>query len=82
MFLGYYLPIQLLSESLSSVCDDRVLDFSPCSDPSHKLRDVAITFSNARINKPTRLSGCNLATNTAASLCIHYNKHLTTSITN
>ena len=37
-FLGCYLAIQLLLKSLPDMCN--VTSFSPCTDSSHKLRDL------------------------------------------
>ena len=37
-FLGCYLAIQPLLKSLPFACD--VTSFSPCTDSSHKLRDL------------------------------------------
>ena len=42
-FLGCYLPIQPLLESLPGACD--VTSFSPCTDSSHELRDLQYFMS-------------------------------------
>ena len=59
VFLGCYLAIQLPLKSLPGACD--VTSFSPCTDSSHKLRDVQHFMSqqiDLHVIKATTAASC------------------------